>query len=71
MCKHRPERLTCRYCKYSYNPNLFDSGCFYPEPVGEKMPIDMKNYRHWKRTTGKRAPYRAVDIDWIPIEKED
>lgn len=71
MCKHRPERLTCRYCKYSRDPNLSDSGCTYPEPTGEKVPIDMKKYKRWKRTTGKRVLYKDIDIDWTPITTED
>lgn len=67
MCKHRPERIVCKYCKYSHDPNMNDGCCNYPEPVGEKVPIDMKKYSHWKRTTGRRAPYKAIDIDWTPI----
>lgn len=71
MCEHRPERRTCRYCKYNHDPNFFDYGCAYPEPVGEKVRIDMKKYKHWKRTTGKSDIFKAVSIDWTPITTED
>jgi hypothetical protein len=71
MCKQRPERIICKYCKYSTDPNLNDSGCHYPDPVGEKVPIDMEKYKRWRRTAGKRTPYKEIDLDWIPIEKAD
>lgn len=71
MCEHRPERRTCRYCKYNHDPNFFDYGCAYPEPVGENVRIDMKKYKHWKRTTGKCSIFKAISIDWTPITTED
>lgn len=67
MCNIYPDRKTCRYCKYSRNPNFFDTGCAYPEPVGASVPIDLPKYRKWKATVGKVQPYKNIDINWSPV----
>lgn len=45
-CMHFPDRKTCRWCDYSYFPELYDGGCLIGE--GEHPGDPAVEQRYWE-----------------------